>query len=254
MEIRALLFSLYYVILSIAAILVYLIPSLHDSSLLLHGKLNKEPNPCNGLRKYLTLSKSHFRDFYVFGLIYALFTFFNDKHPSFLLLLFCFHLTRRIIENTFYMKYSPQSKMHLGHYFLGMTYYWVTISSLSEASMNGVFSMGLFLSANYWQFQSHKMLGSLRQAQQCADDGPLHVPYPKKGLFTWVLFPHYAMEILIYLSLLWMNVKESAHYPLLFNLLWVCVNMSITSIKSREWYLSLFPADTERASLLPFIV
>lgn len=188
------------------------------------------------------ISKKHFSNFYLLG--FTLNTFVLLIRPSHLLLIFQFHLLRRIVESFFVFIYSASSHMHIIHYLAGLSFYpMVSIAFMCAAPKKiTIFNFAVFLGISLLQFQTHSILYNIRSSS--IDYQPL----PKIHLFRWLLCPHYFLEILIYL---WIQTQHSSLYPFVVVFAFVCTNILLSSIQTKRWYSVKFGPDS-RNVILPW--
>jgi len=102
---------------------------------------------------------------------------------------------------------------------------------------------------------------------------PAAYPFPRGGLFELSLSPHYAAEVLIYCGLLLVRTGaaaaaalardphvEDAPAPLLARastpllLAWVVINLSVTAVRGKRWYRTVYPDSPEVAAIFPYLL
>lgn len=173
--------------------------------------------------------------------------------PVMTLMLFQFHMGRRLKESMFLSKFASTSKILFGHYVVGLSFYPVTTLALlldspsnvhyphSMVLENAAVSLCLFVFASSQQHHCHRTLARLRDSKQHKDE---HLFLPSEHWFSLVSHPHYFFEILIYTSLLMLTRFENV--TMWWCWLWVVTNLSITATRSHEWYTRCFPQHCSR--------
>jgi hypothetical protein len=214
------------------------------------------------------------------------------------------HLGRRVYECRYIQQYNDaSSKMHVAGYFLGIGHYlvlplvfWNVTGPTnhvmdndpiqdnvdktewqafypSSASLQAAAMVFLVCSNLYFQYEQHRhhvILASLRSDKRKRDHDtsipPTHHSLPpKRGLFRWILCPHYLAEIFFYLSLAfllelgdemmrnstiydegvceqlfttWIHLgllkfRRYRHWMLV---IWVTTNLTVSALNSYDWY------------------
>jgi len=279
---------LVYMCLSLVAIASFAIPFLND--LASHGKTIRSPADAliNNTTWYhqilhgeaFLVPKRFFLHFYITGILCTVGLYLYVKsidnqsnQNSVALTLLLIHLTRRCWECLYVHVWRPTSKMHLAGYFLGMVHYVLlpvvfmdTRSVCEEVSLDAdsvdwpiaVVGALTCLWAQYQQYRHHYFLAELRVTTKDGKTSQQDYKIPSKGWFHYVSCPHYTAEILIYMSfalvLLSRSSGKSNHKPLPL-LLWVATNLSVSAIKSHDWYLLHYPeyASLQRTAIIPFL-
>jgi 3-oxo-5-alpha-steroid 4-dehydrogenase 3 len=241
------------------------------------------------------IQKKFFLHFYVCGLVsFAVFYLLGasfaaptmDRNPSLsnstTLVLLVIHLSRRLYECLHVHRWTPQSKMHLAGYLLGILHYMLlpivfislprnhhkegTISSLnfreSESSQWIVAAASLLcLWAQYQQYRHHCLLAKLRSSNINAKSNAKTVySLPVGGWFRFVTCPHYLAEILIYFAfaiLLEMQREQSTHrFRHFFLLGWVATNLTVSALRNHDWYTKHIPNHTQlgRKAIVPLLL
>lgn len=164
----------------------------------------------------------------------------------------CFqiHLTRRLLETMFMMKYPKEARMHVIAYLFGLTYYIVVPLTygtvLSHFSSTVYIGTAIFLIGNVIQWHSHYVLSLL------STKGRGRYIIPREGLFNLVSCPHYFGEIVIYLGLaiMMLNGPLRVWYPFV----WVVVNLTLAAKMTHTWYLVHFKTyPVQRKKLVPYV-
>jgi 3-oxo-5-alpha-steroid 4-dehydrogenase 3 len=245
------------------------------------------------------VQKKFFLHFYVCGLLsFAVFYLgasfaapTMDRNPT--LVLLGIHLSRRLYECLHVHRWTPQSKMHLAGYLLGILHYMllplvfvsvpsshrkeVTVSSLhfrdSESSQWIIAAASLFcLWAQYQQYRHHCLLARLRSPPNMNDTNNNNssnaktvctYSLPVGGWFRFVTCPHYLAEILIYFAfaiLLEMQRGDYYHsthrFRHFFLLGWVTTNLTVSALCNHDWYTKHFPNHTQlgRKAIVPLLL
>ncbi|KAI9145419.1 hypothetical protein BKA69DRAFT_1121785 [Paraphysoderma sedebokerense] len=170
--------------------------------------------------------------------------------------LYQIHLARRLYEQLFIFP-KTKSKMHIGHYLLGITFYvfivmalWVDLVPLSnpwnpEAAPFRISTLTVsqftfvivFLVSNWMQHMVHRKLAVSRASLK----GIYHLP--TGPYFRYIVSPHYFFEIAIYLSL-WriscgqLKGERSLKGTLVYVVIWCIISLSINAHQSWKYYES----------------
>jgi 3-oxo-5-alpha-steroid 4-dehydrogenase 3 len=258
------LLSSYYIGLSIAVLGVTTTATFRRH-FLAYGKLRQPSNNRTLLDRLgqLTVPKRRFRDFYLVGWIWhtllCLATCYNQM-PSLstrqwiVASLFSVQLARRFYECQWIEKPSPQSRIHVGHYLVGISYYFITSLSIwyhGSICLNGSFyiliGIGLFIYASLHQHQCHCILAKLRDQPKHAHT--YHIPFG--DWFEYVSSPHYFAELLIYTSLALILGLPQVWFS---TFLWILVNLGTTAHRTHQWYHTTFPHyPKQRKAWIPYI-
>ncbi|XP_052277001.1 polyprenol reductase-like [Dreissena polymorpha] len=176
-------------------------------------------------------------------------------------------VTRRFLECLTVSVYSPDGKISILVYIVGVTFYGaLPLSSLAgtdySRSISGTDALSLlrwhhllgvllFLWASYQQNRTAHLFAKLRQDKSGNVENTRH-HIPRGGLFEYVSCPHYFVEILIYLSF---NVIFAFRNAMMFWLfVFVLVNQVITGHFSHQWYKKTFKSyPKDRKSTIPFV-
>lgn len=161
------------------------------------------------------------------------------------------HSLRRLSETLLMMDSQSKSKMNISHYLVGILFY----SSLNiqlilntnfndtninqDLNYNIILSVILFFLSSASQFLHHLHLSKL-----------VKYTIPSFGLFKFLSCAHYFDEILIYLSIL--NLLKNQTMIILF--LWVIINLSVSSIETKNYYKKTSNGKTAKWSIIPFIL
>ena len=179
---------------------------------------------------------------------YAVGTVFNAAliwcNASFWNILFETHLVRRLAESLFLEQHSSESKILLGHYIVGITFYIATSLSINlSTASEGVVAPLLCVVAQVCQFQCHQTLAALRA--ETALDSTYSLPC--EGWFSQSSSPHYFFEVILYSALfLGCGCSETMFYCLL----WVTSNLTITAKQTHAWYLQHFSSDASAVKVI----
>lgn len=163
------------------------------------------------------------------------------------------HSFRRLAETVFILNYNPNSKMNISHYLAGIFFYSaVNINIIINTSIQQenfkaepdldyrVFlPLFLYLIGFSDQFLNHFHLSKV-----------IKYNTPTFGMFKHICCAHYFDEILIYtsLSLLLLNTTS------FISLLWVVVNLSVSSIETRKYYKINNDGKVPKWSIIPFAI
>jgi 3-oxo-5-alpha-steroid 4-dehydrogenase 3 len=164
--------------------------------------------------------KGKFWHFYAFGLTYVYF--FAFERLSFhWKTIFIVQLLRRLLESIFLFTYSPASKMHILHYFVGITYYPALVESAARApgTLHWM-RIGLFCLFSMVQHYAHLTLGKASQKK----GKRTHL---NGGLFKYVWCPHYTAEVLCYWTL-------SCSPLMVANAVFTTFNLVVTAVQVQQ--------------------
>ena len=189
----------------------------------------------------LVVPKQWFLHFYLVGFVIN--TIFLMKKGCFhlLLILMEMQMLRRTIESL--IQAQSDSKIHLIHYILGLSYYFFTIEALGQSnySLNPVWILIFFL-GTAGQFLCHRILLKIRRTNS--------YQIPEGFLFEYVSSPHYFCEIIIY----WSFAEMGNSFNLWLNVLFVITNLTVTASNSQFWYRREFKGyPLNRKTLIPFL-
>lgn len=210
-----------------------------------YGKTLQRPKVKNGLQIiYTTVPKAWFAHFYYLSTTLSLINvYFYFKSP--IVWPVAFHSIRRLYETKVICQYTPSSRMNWSHYVVGIWFYSVLniIISLKHYERKvpyswNTLSLLVFSLASWDQHKNHRTLSKL-----------VKYSLPTDGLFQWVCCPHYFDEILIYASLATYNMEFC------WLLLWAFVNLSVSALENRKYYLQKFPeAQVPRYAIVPLVL
>lgn len=151
---------------------------------------------------------------------------------------------RRMLESNAYTSTS-KSNMWFAHWLLGLIFYltiniaiWIEDSNASLVPWAATALVPAILTAHVLQHSYHAYLYRLR-AQNKGYQLPVH------PIFTNLLCPHYTCETVIYLLLSFLAApKDSIINKTLFcGTIFVAVNLGVTAIGTKEWYIKKFGQD-----------
>lgn len=201
------------------------------------------------------------------------------------------HLVRRYSECLYVHKWTPQSRMHVAGYLLGIVHYLLlplvfcpdeanTTTTNPQTSIinnddvrSGSRLVGqlacvmLCLYAQYQQHRHHCLLASLRNSPTSSNSSALYA-IPTGGWFQIVSSPHYLAEILMYASLVVLAALLDHERSSLASLrqqslrrcallLWVADNLTVSAISTHRWYLHRFPDEyprLNRKAIVPYLL
>ena len=228
-------------------LLYFIVPqSFETRGLVVHGKT------FTGKPDWTRVPKRLFSLFYIAGIIFCslgIITVTGKSLPKWMLLL---HLFRRLIESTL-MPYSKDSKMHIIHSIVGLSYYlilslcfnlseWGEFADLKRSSL----LVAIFVLLNLLQLLVHLGLHRARSMGQYQAIGD------QSKIFEYVLCPHYLMEIGIHSVFL---VLSNFIHLLLLNLLFVALNLTISARQTLQWYKMQFPKRKKYPkAIIPFLL
>ncbi|SCU82656.1 LANO_0B07096g1_1 [Lachancea nothofagi CBS 11611] len=196
-----------------------------------------------GRLQQLTVPKKWFRHFYVYSTFVSGFNLLHLR--TFLAFLVFVHSTRRLYETFYINKFGPASRIHISHYLVGIWFYsavnFTTFTNEKHASSLPLRLLAIFIFAlaSWDQYKNHSHLSELRKYN-----------LPTYGLFKIVASPHYLDEIFIYFAL----TLYATSCKMLFCMLWVVVNLSISALETKTWYLQKFPQTTPRFAIIPYVI
>lgn len=208
---------------------------LNSESLIQHGKT------LTNYKSEWQVRKQLFFLFYAIGILVTLFIF-NNTTTNWLLLL---HLLRRLVE-TIIWPYSENSKMHILHALVGLSFYPAIVATFylsPDTPVNGEYLFLFFLSTCI-QSYCHWILFKSRLKG--------YEPLAEKYLaFKHILCPHYLAEISIYFCF---ASFKGFDYRMTLALIFVAFNLVITADSTRRWYMKRYPRSKYRPhALIPFI-
>ncbi|KAG5980468.1 hypothetical protein E4U55_003994 [Claviceps digitariae] len=95
-------------------------------------------------------------------------------------------------------------------------------------------ALAVFLAAWLKQNECHRHLASLKK-----------YTLPNKGLFRYIVCPHYTCECVIYLAISVMAAPRGSFLdrPVLCGVVFVVINLGITASNTKQWYADKFGAD-----------
>lgn len=208
---------------------------LGPSTLFSHGKAatTLTKHNINNFYKWIskfTVSKHLFWHFYAFGLLSSVI--FNTVCPCFPAALLAVQCVRRILECFWVMPGAKDSRMHLIHYLIGLSYYPALLLSFNlqqegESKLQ-YYWIALFIAASLFQCYCHWILGSSRR--NLVNKG-IHRPL-NHPIFKYIHTPHYFAELLIYTSIA--GIFRFAPLSLL-NLLWIVSILGVSAKNSADW-------------------
>ncbi|ODQ61898.1 hypothetical protein WICANDRAFT_49021 [Wickerhamomyces anomalus NRRL Y-366-8] len=174
----------------------------------------------------------------------------KDAWSYFLILV---HSFRRLVENLFILRHSSKSKMHLSHYLVGIFFYSainlniIINTSLGEDDLQEepeldykiFIPLFLFLIGFGDQFLNHFHLSKT-----------IKYNLPSFGMFKLICCAHYFDEILIYTSVYLLLGNKTS----LISLIWVIVNLTVSSIETRNYYKINNEGKIPKWSIIPFVI
>jgi 3-oxo-5-alpha-steroid 4-dehydrogenase 3 / polyprenol reductase len=240
--------------------------------------------------------KRYFSHFYLLGMVQLLLCAYvrtkghlssSSSHVVRVWFLLGSHLARRYGECLCVHKWTPQSRMHVAGYLLGIIHYLLLplalcpdesadplTTSYEKDARSGSRLVGrlacavLCLYAQYQQHRHHGILAGLRIAPASSNSSSATYSIPTGGWFRFVSSPHYLAEIVIYASLVVLAtlLADEGLSPVLSRrqylrgcalLLWVIDNLTVSAIATHRWYLRRFPdvyAKLNRKAIVPYLL
>ena len=261
-----------YLILSFIAIASFVIPFLRD--LASHGKCRSSADNTDPLHSKLLhgetflVPKRYFLHFYFTGLFSTAVLYTYSKYHegsnqnNLAIALLIMHLARRCWECLFVHAWRPTSRMHLAGYVLGIMHYVLLPMVFVDPGCDGVqfhytsdlrtaiLGTCICLWAQYQQYRHHCLLAGLRSVN-CRKDYMI----PTEGWFRLISCPHYLAEIIIYISFDMVLHSRNRDRRSGALAVWVATNLSVSAIRSHDWYLLQFPeyASLRRKAIFPFL-
>ncbi|CAG8471453.1 964_t:CDS:2 [Ambispora gerdemannii] len=278
----------------------------HDSMIERNSSFRRRTSSNSSLTKLtdlfvdLTVPKRWFRHFYVLGVLWVTFVtyellivrdtndclfvrllrHFEDYYSTTIslsyqqprgecvlaLLMLQIQTTRRMFECFWVERPSLDSKMHIGHYMVGITFYfmmgiavWIegsgwflntTFASVNEfLAIHIPFAIFLFIYASHHQHIQHKILASLRTSSS-----PRY-SLPTGDWFDVMSSAHYFSEILIYIS--FVILTKAKNFTLWLALIATIFNLIQFAIDSYHWEHRVFKGDVKLQKkkwiIIPFI-
>ena len=262
--------------------------------IMVYGKARQHKNKKNlhWFREFLLVPNRWFIHFYALGLIWNIFLLAmslqsvikeDTSFPSMLgidattssskvdcfsvlltLVLLTFQLIRRLCECLFVSAFS--GKMHIGHYVLGLVYYFLVNLTVaaeiplslpsrqlclrpSQLSWLHCVAVPFFFWACYHQYQCHTILGKLTS---WTPDGKKIYKVPHGDWFDHVSSPHYLAEILIYIALFAAMRGQSFRWILV--LIFVVLNLTLGAQNTHLWYKEKFDDYPKRRYIIfPYV-
>ena len=204
--------------------------------LLQHGRLTSNSK---GESPSFQVHKGKFVHFYAFGLVYLYCL--CSRAPSITWkVLLTLQLARRLLESIFLFAYSPSSKMHILHYFVGISYYPVLVECVARAPATLHWTrIVLFLLFSMVQSHAHWTIGKASKTKEAREKRlPLNC-----GLFSVLCCPHYTAEVAIYWTL--------CCSPLLAaNALFTTLNLSVSAVQVQQKDTS----SRKKYAIIPFLL
>ena len=176
-------------------------------------------------------------------------------------LLFTIQSLRRLYECLSLSNGPSSSTMWIGHYLIGLSFYFFTNIALfiehvpasphasrfkslpfpanALKALIDLLALSTFLAASVQQHIYHAHLASLKK-----------YTLPSHGAFKYIVAPHYTAECLIYLSLSFLiaSTAQLVNKTMLCAFIFVVVNLGVTVEGTKRWMLGKFPesrADVE---------
>ncbi|GIY32508.1 polyprenol reductase [Caerostris extrusa] len=224
------------------------------------GKTHKSISKEDSIAKRFEIPKRWFSHFYVFAVLYftiitggVLCKYFAglSSHCFVYLLNLCSSSNRLVtVGFTFYFGVGL-SLIHDAPGFERVHDYTANYISGQWLSFSHFLGVVLFFFAFHLQFESHKILASLRTTGNKVTSTGHHLP--ASGFFEYVSCPHYFAEILIYVS--GCIILSGKSYTWWLVCLWTVCNQLLTGIMCHKWYKKTFKNyPVQRKAVIPFLI
>ena len=260
-----------------------------------NGSSGSQPLLSKLLDAVAELKVPHYRfsDFYIFSLVCTAFWIHQIRRQGFFIqalqqgtpkpisqdvlgrIILCFLLlgvqsSRRLYECLFLSKSSSSSRMWIGHYLIGLTFYFFvniaifvdhlyqdhSLLGLPQSPLKGrhfmlnfdAAALAMFAMASVKQHQYHEYLSSLKK-----------YTLPDQHAFCYIIAPHYTAECFIYLSISILAAPQGTFINLtvLCALVFVVVNLGVTAVGTKKWMLNRFAERKDeiekRSRMIPWI-
>ncbi|KAK3244548.1 hypothetical protein CYMTET_45842 [Cymbomonas tetramitiformis] len=202
----------------------------------------------------------------------------SEQATVFILLgLFLLHCVRRLWECHYVSIFSPSSRMHLGAYIFGQTYYLLAALSLGlsqlpfrDTSTNApwltisrLLGVLTFAQGSLHQHRCHRILATLRSSRPAlTDKTPARKPsttdegqvykIPCGDWFDFLSCAHYTAEVVIYIGLL--IVAGAASLSVWMMIFSVVGNLGLAAGLTHRWYLSHISSyPKNRKAFIPYV-
>lgn len=151
---------------------------------------------------------------------------------------------RRMLESNAYTSTS-KSRMWFAHWLLGLLFYlninvaiWIEGPAGSLSGWAPTILIPAILTAHALQHSYHAYLYQLRVENK-------GYQLPTHPVFSDLLCPHYTCETAIYLLLSFLAAPKNStvNWTLLCGTIFVAVNLGVTAIGTKEWYVEEFGQD-----------
>lgn len=175
------------------------------------------------------------------------------------------HTARRAYECVFVHRFSPRPMSNLqllwatGFYFCAITgplfdnLLWHHAAPVVETNKIHLAPLLILMWTQLQQHRAHQILALCRKEQvrsPGASDAPIYV-IPKGGLFEFVSSPHYFVEIVFYVTLLFVGRFYAAKLLLV---VFVVINLTDRAYRTHNWYLEKFKSTyPDRYRLIPSV-
>lgn len=212
----------------------------------------------------LTVPKSWFLHFYLVFLVLMwgqMWWVFGASHKYKLIwALLTLQASRRAVESHALTAWGSKSRMHVSHYFVGLLYY-VCISGncllgLTTGAVDAVGAsrvdsvelllVGIFLVFSVDQWQNHRHLALL-----------VKYSVPTFRFFKVVSCAHYLDEIALYFVITVIALRgntTSADWNFAASWVFVVVNLSVSALETKQYYMEKFENYDVRYAVIPFAV
>lgn len=214
------------------------------------------------LLRCLYVPKSYFKHMYILGILTFLLTLFwtiqisktRDSNVLLSIILFGIQVTRRLYE-CFSITIYGNSQVHMLGYIIGLVHYILVPLTLCSSdspeqqlssffsiniNMNQSIAVALFAFASYFQYLHHRILFNIKvhksttpQAQNASSISSIQYAIPQGLGFEFICCPHYALEMLIYLSFALLQTRSWGAWSML---LWVVCNLCVVADENLLWY------------------
>ena len=162
---------------------------------------------------------------------------------------------RRLRECISLAKDQPsKSSMWIGHYFIGMAFYFVTNIAIFIEHVHVLLSMDRFTNLFLQLHRGPTLLEAVaffafvfaskqQHGYHVYLSGLVKYTLPDQGTFRYVVAPHYMAECAIYLLLAVLTAPAGQHVNITIfcAFIFVAVNLGITADGTKKWMLGKFP-------------
>ncbi|XP_055604673.1 polyprenol reductase [Uranotaenia lowii] len=176
---------------------------------------------------------------------------------------------RRFYETWFVQVFSSKLKMNLSAYLVGYIHYFGTVTVILsqaegfvrhegysvpyrfELSPRLALGIAVFIYAWRYQFQSNLIMANLRKDATGKVVSQKH-SIPRGGYFELISSPHMFFEIVMYVALHGIIVRNTS---VMYVLIWVLSNQTMNAWLTHQWYRENFKDyPTARRAIFPYVL